>query len=189
MGKIVIFIRNIKIPLALQPEALVNTSGRVLFSSPGFGCSKVLSHWDGSFEYQQNRFWLINKNIKIVVHTLNSSADWKHFLRCSLKVDLLPICTYNIWACTRELGTYCIKTQTSPCTYAVSQVLSLLHVQSMEISYDSKPGDKNSTPNYEWNLARMSNSTQSTGPVGQVLRKELLEEVILLPYVLNCIHF
>ena len=34
MGKIVIFIRNIKIPLALQPEALVNTSGRVLFSSP-----------------------------------------------------------------------------------------------------------------------------------------------------------
>ena len=34
MGKSLIFTRNIKISPALQPEALVNTSGRVLFSSP-----------------------------------------------------------------------------------------------------------------------------------------------------------
>ena len=33
--------------------------------------------------------------------------------------------------------------------------------------------------NYEWNLGRTSNSSQSTHPVGQVLCKELLEEVIL----------
>ena len=34
MGKNLIFTRNNKILLALQPEALENTSGRVLFSSP-----------------------------------------------------------------------------------------------------------------------------------------------------------
>ena len=32
--------------------------------------------------------------------------------------------------------------------------------------------------NYEWNLERMSNSSQSTRPVGRVLREELLVEVI-----------
>ena len=26
-----------------------------------FGCSKELSHWDGSFEYPQHMFWLRNK--------------------------------------------------------------------------------------------------------------------------------
>ena len=36
-----------------------------------------------------------------------------------------------------------------------------------------------STRNYEWNLERTSNSSQSTCPVGRVLCKELLEEVIL----------
>ena len=42
-------------------------------------------------------------------------------------------------------------------------------------------GDKNSTRprNYEWNLERVSNSSQSTHPIGRVLWKELLEEVIL----------
>ena len=37
MGKKINFIRNIKFSLALQPEALVNTSGRELFSSPESG--------------------------------------------------------------------------------------------------------------------------------------------------------
>ena len=27
-----------------------------------FGCSKELSHWEGSFEYPQHMFWLRNKN-------------------------------------------------------------------------------------------------------------------------------
>ena len=36
-----------------------------------------------------------------------------------------------------------------------------------------------SAHNYEGSLERMSNSSQSTHPVGQVLWKELLEEVIL----------
>ena len=40
MGKNEIFTRNIKYLLALQPEALVNTSGRVLFSSPVFSKAK-----------------------------------------------------------------------------------------------------------------------------------------------------
>ena len=29
-----------------------------------FGCSKEPSHWDGSFEYPQQMFWLRNKKIK-----------------------------------------------------------------------------------------------------------------------------
>ena len=36
-----------------------------------FWCSKELSHWDGSFEYPQLMFWLRNKKIDILVHTLN----------------------------------------------------------------------------------------------------------------------
>ena len=36
-----------------------------------------------------------------------------------------------------------------------------------------------SARNYEWNLERMSNSSQSTRPVGRVLLEEILEEVIL----------
>ena len=32
-----------------------------------------------------------------------------------------------------------------------------------------------SAHNYKWNLERMSNSSQSTGPVGRVLWEELLE--------------
>ena len=35
-----------------------------------FGCSKELSHGDGSFEYLQHMFWLRNKK-KILLHTLN----------------------------------------------------------------------------------------------------------------------
>ena len=37
-----------------------------------------------------------------------------------------------------------------------------------------------SSRNYEWNLERMSISSQSTCPTGQVLWEELLQEVILL---------
>ena len=36
-----------------------------------FGCSKGPSHWDGSFEYPQHMFWLRNKKIIFLVHTLN----------------------------------------------------------------------------------------------------------------------
>ena len=36
-----------------------------------FGCSKELSHEDGSFEYPQHMFWLRNKKINFLVHTLN----------------------------------------------------------------------------------------------------------------------
>ena len=37
-----------------------------------------------------------------------------------------------------------------------------------------------STRNYEWNLERMTNSSQSTHPVGQMILKELLQDVIIL---------
>ena len=36
-----------------------------------FGCSKEPSHWDGSFEYPQRMFWLRNKKINFLLHTLN----------------------------------------------------------------------------------------------------------------------
>ena len=35
-----------------------------------FGCSKELSHWNGSFEYPQNMFWLRNKKINFLVRSL-----------------------------------------------------------------------------------------------------------------------
>ena len=34
------------------------------------GCSKELSHRDGSFEYPQHMFWLRNNRISLKVHTL-----------------------------------------------------------------------------------------------------------------------
>ena len=48
----------------------------------------------------------------------------------------------------------------------------------------SPAGDKNSTRYYEWNLERMSDFTQSTRPVGQVLWEELLEDFITPIYSL-----
>ena len=35
-----------------------------------FGCSKELSHQDGSFEYPQHMFWLRNKKNNFQLHTL-----------------------------------------------------------------------------------------------------------------------
>ena len=35
-----------------------------------FGCSKELSHWDGSFEYPEHMFWLRNKKNNFLLHTL-----------------------------------------------------------------------------------------------------------------------
>ena len=42
MGKIYISLEISTFSLALQPEALVNTSGRVLFSSPGYNKPNIL---------------------------------------------------------------------------------------------------------------------------------------------------
>ena len=44
-----------------------------------FGCLKELSHSDGSFEYPQQMYWLRNKKINFLVHTLN----YKGFLESS----------------------------------------------------------------------------------------------------------
>ena len=61
--------------------------------------------------------------------------------------------------------------------------LHILHIShNCNIKIDlSKQGTTfhSSAHNYEWNLERMSNSSQSTPPVGRVLWKELLEEVKL----------
>ena len=70
-------------PLALIELPLVNTSGRVQFSSSAiaiiflsislnmcFVCSKEPSHRDGSFEYPQNMFWMRNKDNIFPIHTL-----------------------------------------------------------------------------------------------------------------------
>ena len=63
---------------------------------------------------------------------------------------------------------------------------SLSQQSEMYINVWSRPcsnhmGQKfhSSASNYEWNLEKTSNSSQSTHPVGRVLWKELLEEVIL----------
>ena len=40
-----------------------------IFFSICFECSKEPSHWDGSFEYPQHMFWLINKKIVFVICT------------------------------------------------------------------------------------------------------------------------
>ena len=39
-----------------------------------FWCSKEPSHWDGSFEYPQHMFWLINKKIVFLFRLLNLKA-------------------------------------------------------------------------------------------------------------------
>ena len=36
-----------------------------------FGCSKELSHRDGSFEYPQHMYWMRNKKINVLFRTLN----------------------------------------------------------------------------------------------------------------------
>ena len=35
-----------------------------------FGCSKELSHGDGSFEHPKNVFWSSNREINLQLHTL-----------------------------------------------------------------------------------------------------------------------
>ena len=35
-----------------------------------FGCSKEPSHRDGSFEYPQHMFWMINEENSFPIHTL-----------------------------------------------------------------------------------------------------------------------
>ena len=35
-----------------------------------FGCSKEPSPWDGSFEYPQHMFWMINEENSFIIHTL-----------------------------------------------------------------------------------------------------------------------
>ena len=40
-----------------------------------FGCSKELSHRDGSFEYPQHMFWLRNKKNNFLLHTVVWGPD------------------------------------------------------------------------------------------------------------------
>ena len=49
---------------------IVNNFLPIIFSIC-FGCSKELSHWDGSFEYPQHMFWLRNKKIIFLLRTFN----------------------------------------------------------------------------------------------------------------------
>ena len=53
-----------------------------------FGCSKEPSHWDGSFEYQQNMFWLRNKK-KIFLITHSFLKDWKTSKICNERFSLV----------------------------------------------------------------------------------------------------
>ena len=38
---------------------------KIVFIYIRFGCSKELSHWDGSVEYSQHMFWLRNKKTSL----------------------------------------------------------------------------------------------------------------------------
>ena len=49
---------------------IVNIFLPIIFSIC-FGCSKELSHWGSSFEYPKHMFWLRNKKIIFVLHTLD----------------------------------------------------------------------------------------------------------------------
>ena len=50
-----------------------------------FGCSKELSHRDGSFEYPQRKFWLRNKTNNFLVRTLIWSLEACDMLLLCLK--------------------------------------------------------------------------------------------------------
>ena len=56
-----------------------------------FGCSKNLSHVDGSFEYQQHMFWLRNKK-NVFKYTLLSEA----FIKSNPYLVVSQILKYSI---------------------------------------------------------------------------------------------
>ena len=63
-----------------------------------FGCSKELSHRDGSFEYPQHMFWLRNKKNNFQSHTLIWGPDMgletrKQVLGICNQVMIKPACS------------------------------------------------------------------------------------------------
>ena len=62
-----------------------------------FGCSKELSHCDGTFEYPQHMFWMRNKENSYPIHTL----IWRPDEMTLLKEDLLFSYTCKNIICCR----------------------------------------------------------------------------------------
>ena len=81
-----------------------------------FGCSKELSHSDGSSEYPQHMFWMRNKEINFLLGTLNhiqyeliSSTSsvvisiLTHSLLVAIFVNIfLPISLNMCFGCSKE---------------------------------------------------------------------------------------
>ena len=151
------------------------------------GYSKEPSRRDGSFEYLNISIWLIDKKIssnvviKIYSWTFIGLYNWTdNFFLLIERVggdnqrhreEEKGECNLNVNAClpllnhTKYLTTLCLGL-TLFSMFFISQVSRRQKLHS-------------SAHNYEWNLERMSNSSQSTLSVGRVLYKDLLEEVIL----------
>ena len=66
-----------------------------------FGCSKELSHWDGSFEYPRYMFWLRIKKIifsyALLSGGLSITEDWVCSLTAFLTADILTYTKYERW--------------------------------------------------------------------------------------------
>ena len=92
---------------------------------------------------------------------------------------------------SQQVSLCCLFLTTSPQVLHPSNLLKNTRKNNTKLCLSTKvskieSGDKNSTCplvisacNYKWNIERMSNSSQSTCPVGQVLLEKLLQEVIL----------
>ena len=61
-----------------------------------FGCSKELSHWDGSFEHPQHIIWLRNTKNYFQVHRLISD-----FKNCHMGEVKCCFIAENLWWCVR----------------------------------------------------------------------------------------
>ena len=112
-----------------------------------FGCSKELSHWDGSYEYSQHMFWFIflfvpiNCNdlcyVKVLVRwfTLTWKA-WGNFLKYSSSLQTIVYQRHNanIQDQSVHMQCFCLSKYTSKCSGQNIQWIAtdILHMCCMQ---------------------------------------------------------
>ena len=62
-----------------------------------FGCSKELSHWDGSLEYPQHIFWLKNKKYNFQLRTLIIHLEVSPVMRIFIFLEDFSFLTKICW--------------------------------------------------------------------------------------------